>query len=81
MALRSSTNANPQFFPKFLGDNYFLKMEMKFSIILIPVIKLFEVKKQPSRGILRKRCSDNMQQTYRRTSMPKCDFHKVARQL
>ena len=34
--------------------------------------------KHPSRGILRKRCSENMQQTYRRTPMKKCDFNKVA---
>ena len=33
--------------------------------------------KQPSRGILRKRCSENIQQIYRRTPMPKCDFNKV----
>ena len=32
--------------------------------------------KQPSRGVLRKRYSENMQQIYRRTSMPKCDFNK-----
>ena len=30
---------------------------------------------QPSRGILRKKCSENMQQIYRRT--PKCDFNRV----
>ena len=30
--------------------------------------------KQPSRGILRKRCSENIQQIYRRTLLPKCDF-------
>ena len=30
--------------------------------------------KQPSRGVLRKRCSENMQQIYRRTPMPKCDL-------
>ena len=34
--------------------------------------------KQPSRGVLRKRCSENMQQIYRITPMPKCDFNKVA---
>ena len=34
--------------------------------------------KCPSRGVLRKRCSENMQQIYRRTPMPKCDFNKVA---
>ena len=38
-------------------------------------------KKQVSRGVLRKRCSENMQQIYRRTPMPKCDFNKVALQL
>ena len=36
--------------------------------------------KQPSRGVLRKMCSENMQQIYRRTPMPKCDFSKVAKQ-
>ena len=28
--------------------------------------------KQPSRGVLKKRCFENMQQIYRRTPMPKC---------
>ena len=37
--------------------------------------------KQPPRGILKKRCSENMQQIYRRTPMLKCDFNKVAKQL
>ena len=36
------------------------------------------VQNQPSRGLLRKRCSENMQHIYRRTSMPKCDSKKVA---
>ena len=39
------------------------------------------VQKQPSTGVLIKRCSENMQQIYRRTPMPKCDFNKVAKQL
>ena len=30
---------------------------------------------------LKKRCSENMQQIYMRTSIPKCDFNKVAKQL
>ena len=34
-----------------------------------------------SRGIHRKRCSENVQQIYRRTPMPKCDFNKIALQL
>ena len=36
---------------------------------------------QPSRDVLRKRCSENTQQIYRRTPMPKSDFNKVAKQL
>ena len=37
--------------------------------------------KQPSRGIPRKKCSEDMQQIYNRTAMPKCNFNKVAKQL
>ena len=37
--------------------------------------------RQPSRGLLRKRYSENMQQIYRRIHMPKCDFNKVAKQV
>ena len=39
------------------------------------------IQKQPSRGVHRKRCSENMQQIYWRTPMPKCDFNKVALQI
>ena len=35
----------------------------------------------PSRGVLKKRCLENIPQIYRRTPMPKCDFNKVAKQL
>ena len=38
------------------------------------------LQKQPSRGVLRKRCSENMQQIYRKP-MPKCDFNEFALQL
>ena len=37
------------------------------------------LQKQPSRGVLRKRCSENMQQIYRSTPMPNRDFNKVAK--
>ena len=33
--------------------------------------------KHPSIGVLTKSCSENMQQIYRRTTVPKCDFNKV----
>ena len=39
------------------------------------------VQEQPSRGVIRKRCSKNMQQIYRRTPMLMCDFNKLALQL
>ena len=38
---------------------------------------LYQKQKQPPRGVPRKRCSENIQQIYRRTPMPKCDFNKV----
>ena len=38
------------------------------------------LKSSLSRGILRKRCSENMQQIYR-TRILKCNFNKVAKQL
>ena len=34
--------------------------------------------RQSCRGVHEKRCSENMQQIYRRTPMPKSDFNKVA---
>ena len=40
------------------------------------ILKGFQ--KQSHRGVPMKRCSENMQQIYRRTPMPKCDFNKVA---
>ena len=41
----------------------------------------YNSQKQPSIGVLMKRCSENMQQIYSRTPMPKCDFNKVALQV
>ena len=41
----------------------------------------YNSQKQPSIGVLMKRCSENMQHIYRRTLMPKRDFDKVAKQL
>ena len=36
---------------------------------------------QPSRGVSRKSCSEDMQQICRRTPMPKCYFNKAAKQI
>ena len=37
-----------------------------------------KIQKQPPRGVLKKRCSENVQQIYRRVPMSKCDFNKFA---
>ena len=39
------------------------------------------VQKQPPRAVPRKRCSENIQQIYRRTPVPECGLNKVAKQL
>ena len=39
------------------------------------------VQKLPSRGAVKKRCSENIQQIYSGTPMLKCDFNKIALQL
>ena len=57
---------------------------MSYQTILENIPNLFFVEraifsnlqKQPPRGVPRKRCSENMQQIYRRPPVPKCDFNK-----
>ena len=50
---------------------------------LMPVMNKIgqTVQKQPFRGVLMKRCSENMQQIYRRTPMAKSNFKKIALQF
>ena len=43
--------------------------------------KKFNIQKQVSRGVLSKRCPENMQQVYNKTLMPKWDINKVGKQL
>ena len=45
--------------------------------LLLEIPGIMCIQKESSRGVLRKRCSENIQQTYRRTSMSKCNFNKV----
>ena len=60
----------------------------KYGVISGPCFPVFGLKihtksshieKQPSRVVLKKRCSKIMQPFYKRTSMLKCDFNKVAK--
>ena len=44
------------------------------------LVLLMQFQKQPFRGVLKKKFLENIQQSYRRTPMPKCDFNKVASQ-
>ena len=37
----------------------------------------YYLQKQPSKGVFRKRCPENMQQIYRRTPMSKCNFNNA----
>ena len=41
---------------------------------LICIRTLNKLQNRPSRGVLRKKCSENMQQIYKRTLMPKCGY-------
>ena len=58
-----------------------IKIDMYDLKIIHEWILLYNVQKQPLRGVLEKRCSENMQQIYWRTPIPKCDFNKVAKQF
>ena len=64
---------------KLTSLEYFLlpKRSVLVTVVSAP-LKILQ--KQPFRGVLRKRFSENMYQIYRRTPMPKCDFKKVAEQ-
>ena len=45
-------------------------------LLTISICSFFDIFISPSGRVLRKRCVENMQEIYRRTPMPKCDFNK-----
>ena len=45
------------------------------------MVRVYDIQNQPSLGVLIKRCSENMQQIYGRTPIPKCVFNEVAKQI
>ena len=51
-----------------------LSLPSCISKLLTSITAIANKQKQPSRGVLRKICSQNMQQIYRRAPMLKCDF-------
>ena len=63
---------------KFLVLNSMKKGVLKiYRRTPMPKCDFSKVQKKPPRGVLKKRCSESMQQIYRRTPMPKCDFNKI----
>ena len=83
-----------KFFPvnlsKFLIEHFFLQntsggcfccIEILTETCVQLVIFMKLLQKHPPRGVLTKRCSENMQQIYRRKPIPKCGFNKDALQL
>ena len=69
-----SSNLTLFVFSRQIQINIFIFFKF-LSTDCVEVLKLFQ--KEQSRDVLRKRCSKNMQQIYRRTLMLKCDFNKV----
>ena len=58
-------------------------LSMKISSTNQKIVCSFYLQKQPSRGVPWKRCSENMQQIYRRIPIPKSDsnMNKVVKQF
>ena len=79
------------FIPSNFTDCTLMHFECNSSVSLLKMCKIQKVntkgfgnphtREQPSKDVLRKRCSENMLQIYQRTPMPKCDFNKNAKQI
>ena len=52
-------------------------MQQVYRRTPMPKCDFNKVAKQLSKGVLKKKYSENMQQRYRRTLMLKCDFNKA----
>ena len=56
------------------------KILLFFGDFMYFIISMFKIIETALHRCSYKRCFENMQQIYRRTPMPKCDFNKVALQ-
>ena len=65
----------------YITANSTLDADHLSSGIILVKLTIVTKNKQPSASALKKRCSENMQQIYRRTLMLKCDFNKFAMQI
>ena len=61
--------------------NFEFQQDLIFSWPKLFLILAKYMQKQPFIGVIRKKCSENMEQIYRGTPMPECDFNKVALNL
>ena len=69
---------------EFFREIFFAKFARKhlcWSLFLIKLQAGLYPQKEPLGGVLWKKCSENIQQIYRRIPMPKCDFNKIPNQL
>ena len=65
-----------------IAKNTFFTKHLRWRLLDVRKLLLAYIcQKQPPRGVPRERCSENVQQIYRKTPMPKGDFNKVALQL
>ena len=63
-------------------SQFFLEFFIKSIELLSSVIETgLNRQMQPSKGVLRKRYSENMKQICKTTPMSKCNFNKVSKQL
>ena len=60
------------------GNSFLTPFEPYFIKKIAKEPNLFYALKQPSKCVLKKRYSENIDQTYRRKPMPKYDFNKIA---
>ena len=64
-----------------MGSEYASKINPSLITVIIILIIVSIIQKQPSIGVLKKSYFENMQQVYSGTPMPKCNFNMVAKQL
>ena len=61
----------------FVSDFLWVSQVLKSFFMTINSFYNFKFRQQPFRDVLKKRCSENMQQIYKRTPMPKCVSTKL----
>ena len=70
-----SCETHPLYFIRYYGIYFCSRFSNVWATLNISAN--YDDQKQPPRDVPRKRCSENMQQIYRRTPTPKCDFNKA----